>query len=489
MLNKFVKYYNKLSLQVKAAIWFMVCSFMQKGISVITTPIFTRLLTTSEYGQFNVFNSWLGILTIFVTLRMYHGSYTQGLVKYDEKKEQYASSMQGLNLLLCLAWTVLYLLFHTAVNNALSLTTVQMLCMFVMIWSTAVFGFWSAEQRVVLKYRELVILTVIVSLAKPIIGVIFVRAASDKVTARILGLALVEFLGYSWLFVNQIRRGKKLFDGFFWKRAIALNTPLILHFLSMTVLNSSDRIMISRYVGDDKAGIYSLAYQISQVMTLFSTTLNQTITPWIYKKIKENQTKDISRIANICLFIIAAANILLILIGPEVVKLFAPPAYYEAIWIIPPVALSVVFMFSYDLFAKFEFYYEKTYYVMIASTFGAITNIIMNYFCIRVFGYIAAAYTTLFCYILYSLAHYIAMKYISHKYMNDQRIFNGTALMQYFSGFTIIGLLLTLTYKNIVVRYALILVSIVLCVVFRHQIYQEVKKVTSLRKRGKEATP
>ena len=43
---------------------------------MITTPIFTRLLTTQEYGEFNVFNSWLSIVTVFVTLNLYNGVFT-----------------------------------------------------------------------------------------------------------------------------------------------------------------------------------------------------------------------------------------------------------------------------------------------------------------------------------------------------------------------------------------------------------------------------
>ena len=63
---------------------------------MITTPIFTRLLTTQEYGEFNVFNSWLSIVTVFVTLNLYNGVFTRGLVKYEEDRDRYASALQGM---------------------------------------------------------------------------------------------------------------------------------------------------------------------------------------------------------------------------------------------------------------------------------------------------------------------------------------------------------------------------------------------------------
>ena len=108
-MGKFLQKYRNMSVQVRASFWFLICSFLQKGISSITTPIFTRLLTTEEYGQYGAFNSWLGIITIFVTLNLFYGVYTQGLVKYEEQRAVYSSSLQGLTLTLCLVWTAVYL--------------------------------------------------------------------------------------------------------------------------------------------------------------------------------------------------------------------------------------------------------------------------------------------------------------------------------------------------------------------------------------------
>lgn len=86
MFKKVVERYREMPVQIKASFWFLLCSFLQKGISVITTPIFTRLLSTAEYGQYNVFNSWLSIATIFITLNLSYGVYTQGLIKFEDEQ-------------------------------------------------------------------------------------------------------------------------------------------------------------------------------------------------------------------------------------------------------------------------------------------------------------------------------------------------------------------------------------------------------------------
>lgn len=477
LLNK----YTSLSVQVKASFWFLICGFLQKGVSIITTPIFTRLLSTAEYGQYSVFNSWLGIVSVFVTLQLYSGAFTQGMVKFENKKMKYASSIQGLCLTLVVCWTIIYLLFHEFWNNLFELTIVQMLAMLVLIWSTSVFNFWSVEQRVDLRYHTLVTITIVSTLAKPFVGIIFVILAEDKVTARILGLALVELVCYTWMFFSQMHRGKTYFDRSFWKHALLFNLPLLPHYLSMVVLNSSDRIMINNMVGSNEAGIYSLAYSISQIITVLNTALLQTIEPWMYKKIKANRMEDLSGVAYPAVIGVSAVNILLIAFAPEAIALFAPPAYYDAIWVIPPVAMSVYFMFAYSFFAVFEFYYEKTKYIAIATVSGAVLNIVLNYIFIKLFGYCAAGYTTLACFIIFAVYHFHFMRKICKKEMGEVFPYSTRILLIITGIFMVLGFALLFTYYNVFVRYVFIVLLFIVVIIKRKTILKMAKKILDIR--------
>ena len=422
---------------------------------MISTPIFTRLMSPAEYGRYGTWLSWQSIAMILVSLALSQGVHMQGLVKYESLREEFTSSLLGLTTLCVAVWLLLYLPLRTFWNGLMQLTTFQIVSMLLLIWTTATFQFWANEQRVVYSYRKLVIATLFVSLLKPILEIILVLHSTDKVAARILGVVLAELAVYSWMYVVEIKRGKKFYSKRFWLYALSFNIPLIPHYLSQVVLNSCDRIMIQRIIGDREAGIYNLAYSVSLIMTLFNTSLMQTISPWIYKKIKTNDIEDISQVAYTSLIFIAAVNLLLIVVGPEIVRFFAPEEYYEARWVIPPVALSVFFMFSYDLFAKFAFYYEKTRFIMIASVLGAVLNIILNYVCINRFGYIAAGYTTLICYMVYSFAHFIFMKKVCAQYCDGKIPYSARTLIIIAAVFVGTGLMLLLSYDHFAVRYSI----------------------------------
>ena len=100
-------------------------------------------------------------------------------------------------------------------------------------------------------------------------------------------------------------------------------------------------------IGESEAGIYTLAYSLAFLMTIFNTALMATLNPWIYQKIKDRKEKEIGKIAYLSLGFVAIVNILLILLAPELVRIFAPEEYYNAIYVVPPVAMSVFFLFSY----------------------------------------------------------------------------------------------------------------------------------------------
>ncbi len=467
---KFIDQYRKLPLQAKASFWFLICAFFQKAISSITTPIFTRLLTTAEYGSYSVFNSWLSIASIIISLNLWGGVYMQGMVKFEDERKKLSSSFQGLTLTLVLIWGLVYFFLREFWNERFSLNTLQMTAMLCLIWTTSVFNFWASEQRVNFKYRKLVLVTIAVSILKPSLGIFLVLNCDDKVTARIIGLAAVEMVFYMWCFISQMKAGRKFYSKNYWLYGLSFNIPLLPHYLSMSVLSGADRIMISRIIGESQAGIYSLAYSISLIMTMFNNALFQTVEPWLYKKIKAGAIEDISKIAYLSFGVIASINTVLIMFAPEVVRIFAPQEYYDAIWVIPPVTMSVFFMFTYTFFATFEFYYEKRSYIAFASMGGAVLNIILNAVFIRLFGYYAAGYTTLICYVIYALLHYLFMRHICIRNFEKCQPYDWRVLVLIASTFLSVGFAMTITYEHVIVRYGIIIISFVILIIKRRYV-------------------
>lgn len=458
MFRKLSDRYHALQAPVKASLWFLICGFLQKGISMLTTPIFTRIMTDAEYGRFSVYNSWLGIVEIIVSLNLAAGVYTRGLVKNDGDQDRFSSSMLGLSTTCILIWSVVYAIFFRQINDLLDMSTMLMTAMLVESWAHAAYQFWSNRERVNFRYKKLVAVTLLYVTLRPLLGVLFVMQASAgrQVEARVLATAGVNLALFTGLYLSITRKGKHFFDKKYWLYALKFNIPLLPHYLSQIVLNQSDRLMINSLIGPSEAAYYSVAYTIAMVLQILNNSISSTMNPWIYKTIKKGEVKKIAPVSYAVLLMIGLLNVAVILVAPEVLRIMAPGSYRAAVWVIPPVTASIYFMFLYNLFATFEYYFEKTHYVAAATMIGAVLNIVLNAWLIPIFGFVAAGYTTLLCYVLYSFAHYYFMRKVCDQYLDGCRVYDPRLIIAIGAGLILLSLLIMVLYNTVIIRYVLL---------------------------------
>lgn len=465
-LSNPIKFYKELSIPAKAGIWFLVCTVMQKGISAITTPIFTRLLTTAEYGDVSTYYAWADMLSIFITFGLSSTVYSRGLVQHEEQKKEYTSTMIGLSIVTTALSATFYYSAHGILNKVIGLSTLAIFSIYFYTLFNTVTEFWYQKKRVDYKYKAFVLLTVAMIVIKPIASIIAIYCfPQEKVWARILPDVVITVIIGLFLMMLMIRQGKKLVDHLVWKESLIFVLPLIPHYLSQRILSQSDRIMIKNMVGSSEGGIYSLAYSVGMLLTLLNTALNNTVSPWAFRKMKVKECRTIGILSEKLFVFFGLCVLSFSLIAPELVRIFASADYYEAIYIIPIIAISAYYMFMYVMFINFEYYSGKTQYVMIATVISALVNLGLNIIYIKQYGYIAAAYTTLACYILYAVGHYFLMKYICKKYMDTKNVFNGAKVFGVSSLFTVGAFASIFLYKFTLVRWIAAVVAIVITLI------------------------
>lgn len=474
-MHRVMNYYRKISIQAKATIWFAMCSIFQKGISFITVPIFTRCLTTEEYGTYSLYLSWLQILTIITSLYLYQGVFNNGMTKYEDDRDRYISSMQGLTVIITVGVYVIYAVTQEFWSKTLGLKPIFITLMFAEMLVTPALSYWSGRQRFEYRYRRLVIITILKSVANPLLGMILVYHANDRAFARVLSVVLVEVSFCCPIMVYQFVKGNSFIDKKYWKYALTLAIPLVPHYLAGMILNQGDRVMIDKMVGKSEVAYYSLAYSIGMLVQIFISSVNSSITPWLYQKLKSRDVSKVKTIINLLLFMVVGLSMVIIMISPELVLIFGSSKYVGAVYVIPPVASSVYFIFLYRLLAIPQFYFEKTRFIAISSIAAATLNIFLNYFFIRLFGYIAAGYTTLACYIIYSLGHYIVSKKVLKENLEGAELYDSSFILLMSALVILIGSIANRLFNYWYIRYTL-LFGVAVFVVEKRQVFIEMLK-------------
>lgn len=276
----------------------------------------------------------------------------------------------------------------------------------------------------------------------------------------------------------MLKRSKRLFKWEYWKFTLLFNIPLLPHYLSQVVLSSSDRIMIANMCTASDAGIYSIAYSAGMILTLLTNSLNSTVVPWLYRALAAKELRRISKTSITVLGGLALIVLVVDILAPEVVAILAPGEYSEAMTLVPVIAASVFFMFMYSYCSNIEFYYEKTGLAAVASVLAAVLNVILNAVFIPLFGYRAAGYTTLACYVALGAAHYIFSQKVVRAEAGSAAL-SAAAVWGLALVFTAISLVLPLLYPHPIVRYAVFGIAVVAAVVFRKKIVTKVKEFKS----------
>ena len=468
MLTKLIDKYKNISPAVKASVAFTICSVVQRGIQIITTPVFTRMMSTEQFGEYNLYTTWLSIIMIFATLHISTGGYPKGMLKYEDQRSQFVSSMQTLaNTVTIVVFTV-YIVARDFWNELLGLPQIVMWAIFLELLFSPAFSLWAVRQRFEYKYRALMVVTLVTAVLNPTIGILAVTSTEEKGIARILSVSMVTAcIGLVFYIVN-ILKGKCLFRWEFWKFALAFNLPLVPHYLSNIVLSSSDRIMIERMFGETQVGMYSLAGSIGMIMLILSESMNAGFSPWAYQKCKEREYQSLSKVAEGLLVLMAVVTLVPVMLGPEVIQILGTAEYLDAVGAIAPIALGNYFIYMYGFFALVEFYHEKPKYVMIATCLAAGSNVILNLLFMPIFGYIAAGYTTAVSYLLLVFVHYVAMKRVCRQEGITESIYNLKHFFVITAALCAAIALFVFSYQNMLLRYGLIVVFSVTIFVKRH---------------------
>ena len=473
------KKYENLSIPVKAAFWYTICNIVNKGIALISTPIFTRILSEEQYGTFAVFQSWFSILIIFTSLNVFLNGYQKGLLKYKDNIDEFTSSQLGFTTTITIIFIVIYCSNIKFWTKIFELSPVLMAVMFLELIIMPALDLWAEKQRFYYKYKKYVVVSLLVSVLSIAGGILAVINSSYKVEARVYSDVLAKAVFAGPLFVFIFFHGKTFFNKEYWKYALAFNLPLLPHYLSNYVLNQSDRLMISHMIGNTQAAYYSVSYTISSMMMLVVSAINNSLTPYIYKTIDlENNMniKDIKNVTRPLIILVSGLCIVTMAFAPEVILIFAGKRYMDAVYIIPPVAASIYFIFIYSLFGNIEYFYQKTKLISVATCMSAFFNLILNYIFIEKFGYYAAGYTTLICYMCLAFMHFIFYRKILKEEKYKEDIYDIRVIMLISLITLLIMFMMTITYKNIFIRYTIIIIIISLIIIKRNKLVELLNK-------------
>ena len=444
-------------MQDRAALAYLAASLLTKGLSFITLPIYTRLLSTADMGVSTVFATWYAVLYAVCTLSLSSGSVSVAMSDYSENRDRYMSACLSLSSLSVILFGGIALLLHHKLEGITGVSDHLMHVMLCLLFFQPALEVWYARKRFEYQYKSVLAVSVLMSICSVFAGIVAVMVARNKMNDN-LGEVRVTFqyaviIAVSLLiYISIMRKGQCFFDKEIWKYALALSVPLVFHTLAKNILDVSDRLMIDAMCGKSYAGIYGTVYGISTAYIIIWTAINSSMIPMLFEDLKNRRYSNIDNRIWKALRLISMIAIISTALAPELLQLLTTAEYIEGVYIIPAVSAGIYFTVLYNVFSNFLMYAKKTFIIMFSTAIAAIVNLALNYLMIPRVGYIAAAYTTLFSYFVLAIMQIIGVKrYYKMSILKKKRMvmlssgtFAGCLLFGFFYG-SLVGRLLLLT--------------------------------------------
>lgn len=421
----------------KITILNIISTFILQGMAFLTTPIFTRLLGATQFGEYSLFNSWVLIFTCIMGFGI-SSSIGTGFYTFKDKYLPFRNSILLSSTLICLLELLVILFSSQFISEVIGFSVSLVLIVGVTAFAHYIVNFaqmsFIYEKRAVSNF----VLSVSIAVCNVLLSIFLIYRFDEKARylGRIYGVAFVYCLAaiIVW-FVLFIKRPVGIKKEYL-KYGIAIGFPIVFHTLSQQILGQSDRVMMKFFcISTAEIGIYSLFYTLSSVLSTVLGALNNSWCPFYYDDLNGKKWDNLNKKCKNYIELFTVLGIGFLLLSREVSYMMADESYWSGINIIPILAFAVYFTFMYQFPVNFEFFYKKTKIIAIGTVGAGILNIILNTIMIPIWGMYGAATATAVSYLSLFFAHYFIVTHMKeHPYHLNIKIFIPGLLGMLFGG-------------------------------------------------------
>lgn len=389
-----------------AGIGYTIGNILIKGIGILTLPLFSRIMTTAEFGVYNVFISYDSLIFVVIGLAL-NSSLQSANLQFKGKIDQFVSSISIIYLLNLLVLLTVGVLFRDMLSGLLALEKPLILVLILNSFGSAVLTLYNTRISLDYAYKKYLVVALFNTVGNVLVSLALILTVfSDRRDlGRIVGATLISVILAIVLLVSIFRKAKPKVNLEYWRFALKYSLPIVPHGISQVLLAQFDRIMIRSMVSDAAAGIYSLAGNIKIILTVITTSISSAWNTWFFGEMDKQNKAGIRKRSVQLAALFTILTVGLAAISPEMILLLGGKEYELAKYVAIPMVVDGFILFLYDVICSGEYYAKKTVYIMYGTITAAVLNVILNYIFIQRYGFIAAAYTTLFAYICYLIFH------------------------------------------------------------------------------------
>jgi O-antigen/teichoic acid export membrane protein len=393
--------------------YYLVASLATGALAFISIPIYTRLLSTEDYGIISIF---LGLVSITASLMAFSADRSVSRYYFDQKDEldfkRFVGTSSTLSFVFFFINAFVLFLFADEFGKLVGLSK-EVVYLIIPISGINIIGLTFEQIYGPLKRSKEVAIS---SILRVCLGFAFSVALiylfkKDKFYGQILGQILAG-LCIVFFWIRLIKPFFKWsFDTAYIKYIFTYSVPLIPYALSGVIIEQFGKIAIGSSQSISQAGFYSLALTVSSIVNIVIGVTHQAWNPYYfeYMNFKNYNQLDKDFIKIFKLTILVAFGVACF--GNEIGLLLAKREFSESLYLIPIFTIGYVFsQLSFAYIRNFG-YTKKTQYMSITILASGICNVLLNVILIKSLGELGAAISFVLSYIIMTVLAWLINTY------------------------------------------------------------------------------
>jgi len=373
-----------------------VTNALRSLVPFLMLPILTAYLSTDDFGVLSLIEVSILLLFPLVSLNVYTGVNVEYFHLTKGQLGSYITNALLLAFASLSVWLVMALLFTDSLMSWLHLSSGLIVLLpifaFLRLFPQLLLGILQVEQKAKHYLTVTLVQTLIDFALSYVLVVVYLKGYIGRLEGMYVSILVLCLFTLYYLYKEDLLASPTLR---YSKQILDFSLPLIPHVLGGVIIAMSDRYFISYYAGNESLALYTVAYQVSALMLLFGTSINQAWNPFLFRLLKkENQVKVSVKYSLGLLLLFLGVGTLLYVMKSLLFFIFVDADYYGAKVYFPWLLLGFMFQSFYFLVTNYLFFKKHTKVLASITALGAVLNLILNYYFMQWYGVMGVAYAT-----------------------------------------------------------------------------------------------
>ena len=372
-------------------------TFSTSLLSFFLVPLYTSVLSTSDYGNYDLVNTTVALLMPFLTLSIEEPVMRFALDNGEKDlKNIFTVGVKHVIIGIILAGAL------TGINHILGIFKVidDFWPLFMLMYSfTSLCNVLTFFARGLERVSDVAISGVIGTFVSIICNIVFLLPLKMGLLgyflAHIAGTAaqslFLFFKVQCWQYLGSFRNVDKDQE----KSMVKYSTPMIANTVSWWINNASDRYIVTWFNGVSVNGIYSVAYKIPTILNVFQRIFLQA---WTISAVKDFDPEDkngfFSNLYNSYNFLMVFSCSALIILDKPIASILYAKDFYGAWVYVPFLMISIVFGALNGYMGGIFSAVKNSRMYAISTVIGAVINTVLNIVLVYSIGALGAAIAT-----------------------------------------------------------------------------------------------